>query len=119
MRLAFRSWVVTLMSIYMLTLPFDCFGTTGFTRETADCCAKGKCLPTKNSDSCCKRTVPNGRDIVTVSSTVAVHDLVQLHAIAVAQFFPPSLIQLSPRFELAYSPPGAAAASRLNLPLLI
>src|SRR6266849_4832279 len=44
MRLAFRSWVVSLMSIYMLTLPFYCFVTTGFTRETAKLCGNALCV---------------------------------------------------------------------------
>src|SRR5437879_11661704 len=110
MRLALRSLVVVLMGTPLLFAPLDCFGTTGLTRQAADCCAKRKCLPSSDSDDCCKRTVPDGRDFVTASSKALVQVLVPVHAIAVAQGLSPLLSdEPSTRFELAYSPPGAPA----------
>jgi hypothetical protein len=120
MRFALRSFVVALIGAYLLVAPFDCFATTGVTREAADCCAKGNCVPTKNSDSCCKRTVPNGRDFVSASNRMLVHSLAPVDLIADEQSF--SLFSrgsASPHFESSGAPPGSPPGSRLNLPLLI
>ncbi|MGI8742723.1 MAG: hypothetical protein ACR2NN_09160 [Bryobacteraceae bacterium] len=120
MRWEFRSLVVVLMGISLLLTPFDCFGTTGLTRQAADCCAKGKCLPNKDSDDCCKRTAPDGRDFVTASSKVLVHVLTPVYVVAAEQCFSPVLSSaLSPHFELAYSPPSSPLGSRFSLPLVI
>lgn len=120
MRFALRSFVVAVIGAYLLVAPFDCFATTGLTREAADCCTKGKCLPTKNSDSCCKRTVPNGRDFVSASREALVHSLAPIYLIADEQ---PALSftqgSVSPDFELSGAPPGSPPGRRLNLPLLI
>ena|SRR5579872_5309105 len=120
MRFALRSFIVAVIGAYLLVAPFDCLATTGLTREAADCCAKGKCLPTTNSDSCCERTVPNGRDFVTASSKAPVHCLTPVGLIADQQPYSPFIPGLVSRhFELSGAPPGSPPASRLNLPLLI
>jgi hypothetical protein len=120
MSFALRSLVVAWMGISLLIAPFDCFGTTGLTQQAAECCAKGKCLPTKDSDDCCKRTVPDGHDFVMASGKVLVHVLTPLHAIAAAPCPLPTFSNPLPaRLELAYSPPGSPGWSPLNLPLLI
>jgi hypothetical protein len=120
MRFALRSFVVAVIGAYLLVVPFDCFATTGLTREAADCCAKGNCLPTKNSDSCCERTVPNGRDFVSASNRMLVHSLVPIDLIAdeqsLSSFLRSSVLTC---FELSGAPPGSPRCSRLNLPLLI
>jgi hypothetical protein len=120
MRLALRSLMVVLMGAVLLIAPFDCFASTGFTRAAADCCAKGKCLPTQGSDDCCKHAVPGGNDFVKVSNQVLIHILGPLQAITVTQSFLPTLSSgRIPWFALAASPPGSPPLSRLNLPLLI
>jgi len=120
MRLALRSFVVAVIGAYLLAAPFDCFATTGLTREAADCCARGKCVPTKNTDSCCERTVPNGRDFVSASREALVHALAPLDLIADVKAFSPFIPgSATTYFELSGAPPGSPPGSRLNLPLLI
>src|SRR5216684_1459873 len=52
----------------LLLRPVDCFSGTGMTREAIKCCKKEKCLPTKNSDDCCRKTVPDGQQFVGAGS---------------------------------------------------
>jgi hypothetical protein len=120
MRLALRSFVVAVIGAYLLVAPFDCFATTGLTREAADCCAKGNCVPSKNSDSCCERTIPNGRDFISASDRILIHSLAPIDLIADGQAFSSfSFGSASPHFVLSDALPGSPPGSRLNLPLLI
>lgn len=50
---------IALVAVLTLFRPLDCFAGA-FTPKAADCCAKGKCSPTTNSDECCKTNVPGG-----------------------------------------------------------
>src|SRR5260370_28402970 len=52
----------------LLLKPVDCFSATGMTREAMGCCKKGKCLPTRDSDDCCRKTVPDGQQFVGAGS---------------------------------------------------
>ncbi len=108
---------VSLMAVFLLLKPFDCFSSTGkFTKESADCCKRGKCTPS-TKDDCCKGTVPGGNVLVTA-------DKAQQHELQIA---PPDMpIQALPApvfvvssFHATHAPPGSPPGSRLNLPLLI
>jgi hypothetical protein len=55
---------ISLMAVVLLIRPFDCFAGSQPTRKAADCCLKGKCVPTANSDECCKNTVPGTGQLV-------------------------------------------------------
>src|SRR5712664_1056653 len=57
---------VSLIVVLLLLKPFDCFSTGPFTQKAADCCKKGKCVPSSNADDCCKGTLPGGKQLVTL-----------------------------------------------------
>src|SRR5439155_622745 len=54
---------VTIVAVLLLVKPFDCFAGA-MSAKAAACCAKGKCLPTRAADDCCKSTVPSGRQLL-------------------------------------------------------
>src|ERR1700674_2020568 len=56
---------ISLIAVLLLVRPFDCFATGASSQKAANCCLKGKCAPTANSDDCCKNTVPDGNQLVT------------------------------------------------------
>ena len=47
---------IALVAIVLLAKPFDCFASGAWTKKAMECCKKGKCAPTANSDECCKST---------------------------------------------------------------
>src|SRR5882672_11469345 len=55
---------VSLVAVLLLLKPFDCFSSGKFTRKAAQCCKKGKCVPSNNADDCCKGTIPAGKQSV-------------------------------------------------------
>lgn len=55
---------IALAAIVLLARPFDCFAAGEPSQKVADCCLKGKCVPTANSDECCKNTVPGTGQLV-------------------------------------------------------
>src|SRR5258708_1394481 len=55
---------VSLIALLLLLKPFDCFSRGTFTRKAAEGCKKGKCVPSKNSDDCCKGTLAGGKQLV-------------------------------------------------------
>src|SRR6266566_653130 len=54
----------SLIAVLLLLKPFDCFSSGPFTQKAADCCKKGKCVPSTNADDCCKGTLPGGKQLV-------------------------------------------------------
>src|ERR1700722_16210734 len=50
---------VSLLAVILLLGPFDCFVAGAPNRQAADCCLKGHCTPTANSDACCRNSVPD------------------------------------------------------------
>src|SRR5215469_8794543 len=108
---------VSLVAVFLLLKPFDCFSSGGkFTKEAADCCRRGKCRPS-TGDDCCKGTLPGGNDIVTAAKVLQNHLLVALPVSVNTAFSEPVLLQAS--FVETKAPPGSPPSSRLNLPLLI
>lgn len=106
---------VALLALVALARPFDCFGAT-FSKKAAECCHKGKCLPTKDADECCKATVPSGNQLTAPKSP----DSMQLPAVLTTEM--PVVFVLSSftnALDEAHAPPGSPPRERLNLPLLI
>jgi hypothetical protein len=56
---------IALVAVVLVARPFDCFAAGAKSQKIADCCLKGKCVPTANSDECCKNTVPGAGPLVT------------------------------------------------------
>ena len=50
---------VSLIVVILLLGPFDCFAASAPRSHVADCCLKGRCVPTASSDACCKHSVPD------------------------------------------------------------
>jgi hypothetical protein len=107
---------VAVFAVLVLLRPFDCFAGA-FTRKAAACCTKGKCLPSKDADECCKGTVPAGTQL---SAPKASDDSAPIVALALPDIpvsTAPSLIAFDSDEVLA--PPGSPPGKYLNLPLLI
>ena len=112
--------VIALAVILVLVRPFDCFA--GFrTRKAADCCAKGKCLPTRDADDCCRAALPADTQVIAakVSQFTSVPN-VAVAAVILPVVVAPSPIQsLTSSKRLSVKPPGSPPGSNRNLPLLI
>src|SRR5260370_8326096 len=55
---------ISVITALLLLKPFDCFSSGQFSQKAADCCKKGKCVPSSNADDCCKGTLPGGKQLV-------------------------------------------------------
>lgn len=105
---------IRLMVVVILLRPFGCFAAATPSSQAPDCCLKAKCIPTANSDECCKNTVPDNDQLAPsraaeLSSPPIVLALVH--------------IPVSPAFldgggPVSHPPPDASLASA-GLPLLI
>ena len=109
--------IVILLMVFLLVKPFDCFGSGQVTPKTADCCKKGKCVPSSNSDDCCKGMLPGGKQLIRCKAP---------HQPSVAPQLAPAVLQvtIAPVSTLASvtespAPPGSPPRSRINLPLLV
>jgi hypothetical protein len=112
--------LITLVVIIVLVRPFDCFAALT-SRKAADCCAKGKCLPTRDADDCCKATLPADTQVIAakVSHFTSLPSL-ELSAVVVPTLVAPQIIQTFGSTErLSVKPPGSPPGSSRNLPLLI
>jgi hypothetical protein len=107
---------VSLVAVFLLLKPFDCFSGSKFTKEAADCCKRGQCRPS-TGDDCCKGTLPGGNDSVTAAKTLQNHLPVALPVSVSTAFTEPVLLHAS--FVEITVPPESPPSSRLNLPLLI
>jgi hypothetical protein len=107
---------VTVLAVFLLVKPFDCFSGGKFTKEAADCCKRGKCRPS-TGDDCCKGTLPGGKNIVAAAKAQQNHVPVVLPVIGAAVVLEPALVTTQVLERSA--PPGSPPSSRLNLPLLI
>ncbi|HWD97995.1 MAG TPA: hypothetical protein VG345_03130 [Bryobacteraceae bacterium] len=110
---------IAIAMVVSLARPFDCFAAM-FSRKAATCCAKGKCLPTRSSDDCCKTSTSAGNGITAIKpssfQTSASFDLTTTAPASPA-------IQPATQYAMAYIrttvEPGSPPGSRRNLPLLI
>lgn len=109
---------MSVVAVLLLLKSFDCLSNGTFTRKAADCCHKGKCVPSTNADDCCKGTIPGGKQLVDAKA--ADHSAPVVFDLAVTD----TANSISPLFVTsvsidAHSPPGSPPDSCLNLPLLI
>ena len=107
---------ISLMAVVLLVRPFDCFAATAPSRQAADCCLKGKCVPTANSDECCKNPLPDNDQIAP--SKVAGHSspLIALTAVHIPTLVSPTFLAIGD--SVTHPPPGIPLTSP-SLPLLI
>ncbi len=109
---------VSILAVLLLLKPFDCFSSGKFSQKAADCCRKGKCVPSPNADDCCKGTLPGGKQLVVARAPQ--HFTPSLEFVYVS-----ALAAMEPAFAATASagdddaPPGSPPGPRLNLPLLI
>jgi hypothetical protein len=108
---------VSVIAVLLLLKPFDCFSSGKFTQKAADCCRKGKCVPSSKADDCCKGTIAGGKQLV--ASKAPYHSTTTLDLITTAAPDP-----IAPAFRTTTltdveAPPGSPPSSRVNLPLLI
>src|SRR5215471_4282564 len=97
--------VVSLVAVFLLLKPFDCFSSGGkFTKEAADCCKRGRCRPS-TGDDCCKGTLPGGKDSVTAAKAHQDESPVLLSASFSSAFTEPVLLHTS--FVEAKAPPAS------------
>ena len=114
-----RSGMLGLLCLLLLAGPLDCLATTRVTPQAADCCAKGKCLPGKNSDECCQKTIPDGKHFLKTDHPAPDHTFTAFYSEAVSELSAIDLWFASLPIASGHSPPGSPPESRLNLPLLI
>src|SRR5678810_801882 len=106
---------ISLTVVVLLLRPFDCFAASAPSRQAADCCLKGKCIPTANSDECCK----NVSDDNQLAPSKGAEHSSPLLALPVVHIPTPA----SPTFQtvgdtVRHPPPGIPLTSP-SLPLLI
>jgi len=109
---------VTIMAVLLLVKPYDCFGAI-MTPKAADCCAKGKCLPTRDADECCKNTAPSGNQILASRQNNQSVPIPHFDLMRMVDALDGQVLVHTPRVLLEFSPPGSPPGSRRNLPLLI
>ena len=108
---------VSFIAVLLLLKPFDCFSSGPFTQKAADCCKKGKCVPSTNADDCCKATLPGGKHVLASKAprySTPTLDLISTNAPGpiVPAFAATTLTDV-------YPPTGSPPRSHVNLPLLI
>src|SRR6266852_528177 len=105
------------IAVLLLLKPFDCFSSGQFTRKAADCCKKGKCVPSTNADDCCKGTLPGGKHLVASKAphhSAPTLDLIISNAPGPIELAFPTTALRNVRALISSAP-----SSHLNLPLLI
>jgi hypothetical protein len=109
---------VTIVAVLLLVTPFDCFAGA-LTAEAAACCLKGKCVPERNADECCKSGVATGAQLLASKvhrqSSLVPNFAILNVTVALPLFFLPATSGINRASLALRSPPG----SRRNLSLLI
>ena len=108
---------ICLIAVLPLVVPLDCFAAGASIQKTADCCLKGKCSPTANSDECCKNTVPGAGQVVTSKASDHSSPLAAFTATHISTLISPlSFERLTGAVK---HPPPRLGATADSLPLLI
>jgi len=107
---------ISLMAVILLIRPFDCFAVGTPSREAADCCLKGKCVPTANSDECCKNPLPDNDQIAPSKVVGHSSPLIALTAVHIPTLISPTFLAVGD--PVSHPPPGIPLTSP-SLPLLI
>jgi len=108
---------ISVITAFLLLKPFDCFSSGQFTQKAADCCKKGKCVPSSNADDCCKGTLPGGKQLVAPKAPH--HSTPTLELITTVAPDPIAPAFATTAFTDVEAPLGSPPSSHLNLPLLI
>jgi len=106
---------IALLAVLLTARPFDCFASGTFDRKAADCCAKGKCHPSADSDQCCKSSLPDGNHFLGNKAADHSSPLAVVVASSVPILAPPQLLE-TPSIAVSHPPP-LVSISR-SLPLL-
>ena len=106
---------VSLVAVFLLLKPFDCFSGK-LTKEAADCCKRGKCRPS-TGDDCCKGTLPGGKILAATSKAQQSQAPLALPVIGSIVLWAPIFTRAT--FHELNALPESPPDSRLNLPLLI
>lgn len=85
-------------------------------RQAMECCVKGKCDPTANSDECCKNTVPDRNQLAPAKAADHSSPLIAFIAVCISTFVSPAF---QPPGDLVKHPPPRIESTVLSLPLLI
>jgi hypothetical protein len=107
---------ISLMVAILFLRPLECIAT-GAPRSDMDCCLKGKCAPTANSDACCKNSVPD-RDRF-VPSKAAQHSSPLIASVAVYVPAPAPGYMFRAFADPVRHPPPRIELTAPSLPLLI
>jgi hypothetical protein len=109
--------VVSLIAVLLLVRPFDCFAAGASPQKAAECCLKGKCAPTANSDECCKSTVPDRNSLVQSKAVDHSAPLIALGEVHIPSLISPLTFQ--GLTDHVTHPPPLIGLTAPSLPLLI
>ena len=108
---------ISLMAVILLIRPFDCFAASTPSRQAADCCLKGRCVPTANSDECCKNTVPDNNQLAPSKAAEHSSPLIALTVVHIPLLISPTFLAIAS--DLVRHPPPGFSLTSPGLPLLI
>ncbi len=108
--------LIALAVVVLLARPFDCFAAGEPSQKAADCCLKGKCVPTANSDECCKNTVPGAGQLVAPKADHST-PLFAFTAVRIPTLISP--LTFDGLIDAVKHPPPCVGPTAPSLPLLI
>jgi hypothetical protein len=108
---------ISLMAVILLVRPLDCFAVGTPSRQAADCCLKGKCVPTANSDECCKNPLPDNEQIAPSIAAERSSPLIELTVAQIPMLASPTFLAVLN--DLVRHPPPGTSLTSPSLPLLI
>ena len=110
--------VISVLAVVLLVRPFDCFASVKPNSEAMDCCLKGKCAPTAQSDDCCKNnTAPDSGQLVLSKAGDHLVPLMALTAATLSLTIPE--LPVGGFVDLLSHPPPSSSTTARSLPLLI
>ena len=107
---------ISLMVVVLLLRPFDCFAAGAPSRQAADCCLKGKCVPTANSDECCKNIVPDNNQLAPSKAAEHSSPLMAFTVVHIPDLVSPTFLAAGD--PVSHPPPGVRFTFP-SLPLLL
>jgi hypothetical protein len=105
------------MAVILLIRPFDCFAASTPSRQAADCCLKGRCVPRAKSDECCKNTVPDNNQLAPSKAAEHSSTLIALTSVHIPILVSPTFLAFGS--DLVRHPPSGLPLTSPGLPLLI
>jgi hypothetical protein len=105
------------MAVVLLLSPLTCFAAGAPKRQAEECCLKGKCAPTANSDECCKHTSPDRNQLAPTKAADQSSPLIAVLSVQTGTLIHTSTFQSLG--ELVKHPPPRLDLAVPSLPLLI